>query len=93
MLLDEVGRGQAAATAARLGAVPLAALVSSPLERCRETARAIAGPRARPRIQSEKRLTECDYGSWQGGSLKELAKEDLWKKVQQQPVRRALPRG
>jgi probable phosphomutase (TIGR03848 family) len=94
VLLDEVGRDQAAATAARLGAVPLAALVSSPLERCRETARAIAGAQgAKLRIQSEKRLTECDYGSWQGGSLKELAKEDLWKKVQQQPSAARFPEG
>ena len=39
--LDEVGRDQAERTAQRLAAVPLAALVSSPLERCRETAEAI----------------------------------------------------
>ena len=38
--LDDVGAEQAARTAARLAVVPLAAIVTSPLERCRETARA-----------------------------------------------------
>ncbi|WP_104106480.1 histidine phosphatase family protein [Nocardioides sp. 616] len=94
VLLDEVGREQVAATAARLAAVPLAALVSSPLERCRETARAIASAQQhKSRIQTEKRLTECDYGSWQGGTLKELAKEELWKTVQQQPSAARFPGG
>lgn len=39
--LDEVGRGQAARTGERLGVVPLVGVVSSPLERCRQTSRAI----------------------------------------------------
>ena len=40
--LDDRGRGQAAAIAARLAQVPLAAIVSSPLERCVQTASIIA---------------------------------------------------
>ena len=43
--LDERGRGQAAALAKRLGDLPLTAVVSSPLERCRETAQAILAGR------------------------------------------------
>ena len=39
--LDEVGRNQAARTAERLAVVPLVGVVSSPLERCRQTAKAI----------------------------------------------------
>jgi probable phosphomutase (TIGR03848 family) len=39
--LDEVGRQQAARTADRLAVVPLVGVVSSPLERCRETAASI----------------------------------------------------
>ena len=35
--LDETGRGQAQALGRRLADVPLSAVVSSPLERCRET--------------------------------------------------------
>ena len=41
--LDERGRAQAEAVAARLAPVPLAAVVTSPLERCLETAAAVAG--------------------------------------------------
>ena len=39
--LDDTGREQARVAAARLTGVPLAAVVTSPLERCRETAREI----------------------------------------------------
>ena len=43
--LDDRGREQAAALATRLADVPLAAIVSSPLDRCRETAETIAAAR------------------------------------------------
>ena len=39
--LDDTGMAQAERTAARLAAVPLVAVVSSPLERCRQTAQSI----------------------------------------------------
>ncbi len=42
VLLDEVGEQQAAETGRRLAALRLAAIVSSPLERCQQTATAIA---------------------------------------------------
>src|SRR5689334_25369229 len=38
--LDDVGRAQAQTLAGRLAAVPLAAVVTSPLQRCREIGRA-----------------------------------------------------
>ena len=44
--LDDRGRTQAAAVAARLAQVPLAAIVSSPLERCAQTASIIAAGHA-----------------------------------------------
>jgi probable phosphomutase (TIGR03848 family) len=44
--LDDRGQAQAAALAARLAQVPLAAIVSSPLERCAQTAMAIASGQA-----------------------------------------------
>jgi len=103
--LDEVGRGQAERAAERIAAVPLAALVSSPLERCKQTAKAVlaaqpvrAGKRGRPApeplaIATERGITECDYGDWQGRKLGELAKEPLWKTVQSQPSAAAFPGG
>ena len=92
--LDEVGREQAERVGARLAAVPIAAVVSSPLERCQQTAKEIAAAQAvRQRVAREAGITECDYGEWQGRTLKELAKEKLWKTVQAQPSAAAFPGG
>lgn len=92
--LDATGTEQAARVADRLAPLPLAALASSPLERCKETASAIArAQRSRIRVARERGLTECDYGDWQGRTLKELAKEALWKTVQTQPSAAAFPGG
>ncbi|RLV48719.1 MSMEG_4193 family putative phosphomutase [Nocardioides mangrovicus] len=88
--LDERGVEQATAAASRLEGLPLAAVVTSPMERCRETARLmVPGTRA----VGEKRLTECDYGSWTGRALKELAKEKLWRTVQAHPAGVVFPDG
>ncbi|MEO9323844.1 histidine phosphatase family protein [Nocardioides sp. C4-1] len=96
--LDDVGTEQARRTGERLAVVPLAGIVSSPLERCKQTAKALLDARdrlAEPtlRISSEKGISECDYGEWQGRPLRELAKEPLWKVVQSQPSAAAFPGG
>ncbi|MEE1652015.1 MSMEG_4193 family putative phosphomutase [Brachybacterium sp. J144] len=92
--LDDVGRDQAARTADRIAAVPVAAVVSSPLDRCRETARAILERQAvAPTESIEDELTECDYGQWQGRRLQDLAAEALWSTVQSQPSAVTFPGG
>ncbi|HEX5088408.1 MAG TPA: histidine phosphatase family protein [Nocardioides sp.] len=92
--LDDVGVTQAERTAERLSVVPLVAVVTSPLERCRQTARAIArAQQGTPATATERGITECDYGSWQGRSLRDLAKDPLWKTVQTQPSAAAFPDG
>ncbi len=100
--LDDTGHDQAARAAERLAAVPLAALVSSPLERCRQTARAVLDAQAAARagrdgqpleVVRERGITECDYGEWQGRALKDLAKENLWSTVQTQPSAAQFPGG
>jgi probable phosphomutase (TIGR03848 family) len=92
--LDETGTGQAQRTAERIAVVPLVAVVTSPLERCRQTAKAILAAQAgSPATATERGITECDYGSWQGRSLRDLAKEPLWKVVQTQPSAAAFPDG
>ncbi|MGO4782801.1 histidine phosphatase family protein [Cryobacterium sp. W22_MBD10_FK3] len=94
VLLDQIGRDQAAVTGRRLAAVPLVGVVSSPLERCRETAQQIidlqAGTVPTP-IEDE--LSECDYGDWQGRTLTELSQEKLWSVVQTQPSAVTFPNG
>jgi probable phosphomutase (TIGR03848 family) len=92
--LDDLGREQAERLGRRLAPVPLAALVSSPLERCRETAAAVARAQPAPvRVASDKGLVECDYGAWEGRALKDLAKEKLWKSVQRHPAAVTFPDG
>jgi probable phosphomutase (TIGR03848 family) len=92
--LDELGRTQAASAGERLAAVPLVAVVSSPLERCKQTAASVvAAQQGKPSRLSDKGLTECDYGEWQGRALKTLAKEPLWKTVQTQPSAAVFPGG
>ena len=92
--LDDVGREQAEHAAGRLAAVPLAGLVSSPLERCRETAARVArAQRAPVDVVTDRGLVECDYGAWQGRPLKELAREKLWKVVQRRPSAATFPEG
>ena len=90
--LDEKGREQAAATAARLAVVPLAAVVTSPLERTRETAEAIlAGREPVPPLHVDERVGECRYGDWTNQPLKTLAKDPLWKVVQAHPSAATFP--
>ncbi|MBK5307766.1 MAG: MSMEG_4193 family putative phosphomutase [Frankiaceae bacterium] len=88
--LDDRGLKQAAAVAERLREVPFAALVSSPLDRCLDTVKAIAAGRDTD-IQVEDRLGECRYGDWTGRPLKELAKDPLWKVVQAHPSAVTFP--
>lgn len=92
--LDQVGQEQARVTGERLAAVPLVGLVSSPLERCQQTAQFIIDrqPSHLP-ISFEPELTECDYGTWQGRQLSDLASEALWPVVQSQPSAVVFPEG
>jgi probable phosphomutase (TIGR03848 family) len=88
--LDETGEAQATAVAERLAKVPLAAVVSSPLERCAQTAAAVVAGRDLD-VATDDRLGEARYGDWTGRAIKELAKEPLWNVVQQHPSAAVFP--
>ena len=90
--LNEEGRRQAAALAARLAFLPIDAIYTSPLERTVETAQAIAGPRGLP-LRLVEGLGEIKYGEWQGAELKELYKHELWPGVQFYPSGTRFPGG
>ena len=91
--LDELGEQQAARAADRMAGVRLVALVSSPLERCRQTADAIAAKQPGLKVTREKELTEVDYGEWTGENLKTLGKQPLWRVVQGHPAGATFPGG
>lgn len=89
--LDDRGRRQAEELAGRLAGVPLAACVCSPLERCQETATAIAATHDGMGTRTEERLTECGYGDWTGRRLSKLSREPLWRVVQAHPSAARFP--
>jgi len=90
--LDDVGTAQAVAAASRLEGLSLAAAFTSPLERCKETAKLLLnGTGLRARVV--RGLNECDYGDWAGRPMKELVKEDLWKVIQAHPSGVQFPGG
>ena len=91
--LDDRGREQAAALAARLAAVPLDAIVTSPMLRCRQTADAIAAARnGHPvAVTEDEQLAEVRYGDWAGKPLRRLAREPLWRVVQLHPSAARFP--
>jgi probable phosphoglycerate mutase len=66
--LSPRGREQARAVGSRVAAlVPGAAVVvSSPLARCRATAKEIARALAGPPVRVDADLIECDFGEWEG---------------------------
>ncbi len=90
--LDERGLAQARSLGDRLRAVPLAAFVVSPLERCRETAAAVCGGRPLE-LTVDERLGEVRYGDWTGRDLKALAREPLWRIIQAHPSAAEFPGG
>ena len=92
VVLDDTGAGQARELAARLAVVPLTAVVTSPLERTRETTSLmLEGRESAVPVHVDERVGECRYGDWTGGSLKTLAKEPMWKVVQAHPSAAVFP--
>lgn len=91
--LDERGAAQAAALPARLAGVPLAEVVTSPLQRCRETVRPLLEARPGLAAHTDDRISECDYGDWSGRKLDELKDEPLMEVVQAHPTAAAFPGG
>jgi probable phosphomutase (TIGR03848 family) len=90
--LSEAGREQARALAERLGPVPVDAIYSSPLERCQETAAVVAEAKGL-KLETLEDVGEVQYGDWTGRTIKELAKEPLWKLVQATPSAARFPEG
>jgi probable phosphomutase (TIGR03848 family) len=90
--LDETGLKQAAGLVRRLADVPLAAVVASPLQRCRQTVAPLVAERGLS-VVTDGGLAEVDYGEWTGRKLGELGKEPLWRVVQAHPSAAVFPGG
>ncbi|HEX4203749.1 MAG TPA: histidine phosphatase family protein [Ktedonobacteraceae bacterium] len=73
--LNETGRQQATKLAEALKVLPISAIISSPLERARETAGFVAAGRDLI-IQLEPDLMDTDVGPWAGQVIGDLSKND-----------------
>jgi broad specificity phosphatase PhoE len=84
--LNDKGRQQAARLAESLCDIPISAIISSPLERARETAEIIAYGRALS-IEFDPELMDTNIGNWAGQKYDELPKNDpAWKAYVQNPT-------
>ena len=90
--LDAKGVEAAERLAAALADVALAAIYTSPLRRCQETARIVAAPKAIRPVQ-RRALIEVDYGEWTGRTLTSLQRTKLWRSVAITPSRVRFPGG
>lgn len=90
--LDDKGREQAAGLIERIGDLPIRALVTSPMLRCRSTLEPLAAALCLEPLIDE-RLAEVDYGEWTGRAMGDLVKEPLWKVVQAHPSAAVFPGG
>lgn len=90
--LSERGRAQAEAVAARLAGLPVRAVFSSPLERCRETAAPIARA-VGVAVRTDRRLLETDMGAWTGRTFGQVRRSGLWRRILAVPSSARFPEG
>jgi len=90
--LNARGREEAEHLVERLEGVPLDAIETSPLERCRETAAPLARARGLS-LTAHRGLIEVDYGDWTGRSIAQLRRTRLWRSVMHAPSTVRFPGG
>jgi probable phosphomutase (TIGR03848 family) len=90
--LNAKGREQACRLAERLANVRVDAVLSSPLERTRETAGPIA-ERLGLELEIREEIGELHLGDWTGRALDELRKDPLWKLFNQHRGIGRIPGG
>ncbi|MBT8203255.1 MAG: phosphoglycerate mutase [Acidimicrobiia bacterium] len=90
--LSEAGQSQAAALAERFASGKLTEVLTSPVQRCRETATAIgATTGVTPRVDWS--FLEVDYGTWTGRTFAPLRRTKLWQQLFVSPSRVTFPAG
>ena len=90
--LNELGRRQAERLVERLDGVRIDTIVSSPLERCRETAAPLAKARGHA-VDVGRAWIEVGYGEWTGRSISQLRRTKLWRRVMFAPSNVRFPGG
>ena len=90
--LSAAGQVMADELGTHLSSVSSDAIYTSPLQRCRETAAAVAsGRRIRPK--TNKAFIEADFGNWLGRPLKSVYKLKAWQELMTAASRFRFPDG
>ncbi|HKO51447.1 MAG TPA: histidine phosphatase family protein [Polyangiaceae bacterium] len=90
--LDERGRAEAESLATALSPLKLTAVHSSPLQRAKQTATAIAAPHGIAVFESEA-LTDVDFGQWNGLAIADLEADAAFRRFNQHRALCAIPKG
>lgn len=92
VLLNAMGRGQVERLADYLSRAPIRRIYSSPMDRTRETADALAR-RLNLSVELSDDLAEIDYGDWTGRRLDELHDDPVWRSWNSQRGSTRVPNG
>lgn len=90
--LNATGRAQASHVARQLAREPIAAVYTSPRERARETATAVALASGCPVVDLAG-LDELDFGQWTGRSFHDLQSEPEWQRFNTHRSTARVPGG
>ena len=90
--LSVAGQAMAKDLGTHLSPIQLDAIYSSPVQRCRETASAVATGRGL-RVRIDKAFTEADFGTWLGRPLRSLYKLKAWQELMTSASRFRFPDG
>ncbi len=90
------GKEQAAGLVNRIGPTIFDSIRVSPMQRCQETiAPWLESPfgNGLKRYLIDEQIIEMNYGDWSGRKLRSLAREKLWKEIQNKPSKVRFPSG
>ena len=90
--LSPRGIEQAQAVMHELGERKFAKIYSSPMPRCLETLRPLAG-KSKLKIEKDGGLIEMEYGDWSGKKLLMLSRKKMWSEIQARPSLVRFPNG
>ncbi len=91
--LDEGGRAQVEASIPFARLLKLDLIVSSPLERARQSAEIIAAGVGGIAVTEEPQLEEVRYGRWEGMTFDQLMKDQDYLEYRKEPLRSPTPGG
>ncbi len=91
--LSAAGRVQVEAAAEFARGLKLNLIVTSPLVRARESAAIVAERLGGIELIEDERLSEVEYGRWEGMTFKALLEDEHYLRYKDQPVTMATPGG